>query len=223
MNRFARSSVLTFTQVNAVAPSFASIRLPVIIGLLTAGCASLAIYILSAMTGIKLSSLTRDPLDLTGLSPLTGLLSNLGAMVWAAATGICFVGAAIPGRDGRQHRFTRFLIFSGMLSLLFTVDDIFLIHDYFFPRYLRIRAIYSYAGYIIIVLCYFIYFFRFIFSTNYLLLAIGIFGLGTSLIVGVFIPSSNFQTFVEDSFKFLGIVFWLCYFANVVVLKAQLS
>jgi hypothetical protein len=43
--------------------------------------------------------------------------------------------------------------------------------------------------------------------------------LGLSVLLDAFFPFSNLEMFVEDSFKFLGIAFWISYFARVVVLK----
>ena len=54
-------------------------------------------------------------------------------------------------------------------------------------------------------------FFRTILKTEYLLLAIAGFLLGFSLAMDQLVPFSHTQTFVEDGFKFAGILFWLAY------------
>jgi hypothetical protein len=222
VNQLGRSPALNFPLGSAVVPR-SSIRLTLMAGFLTALCTSLGIYTLSLVHDIPVANLTRDPLAVTRSSPVTGILSNLGVMAWAAATALCLLGAVILSRDRRGQQLTRFLLSSAMLSALLMFDDAFLIHDYFFPKYLGIRAVYVYAGYLFVIMGYLIYFARQIRATDYLLLIIAFSGFGISIALDKIFLTTIFETFVEDSFKFLGILFWLAYFARVVAFEVHTS
>jgi ABC-type polysaccharide/polyol phosphate export permease len=101
------------------------------------------------------------------------------------------------------------------------LDDALLVHDYLFPKYLHIPEMYTYGGYTLIVAGYLIFFRRQILLTDYLLLLLAFIGLGFSVILDTSLPFSHLETFVEDSFKFLGIVFWLGYLTHTVVLNGH--
>jgi hypothetical protein len=164
-----------------------------------------------------------DPASVNRSSPLIGILSNLSIMGWAGATAICLLGAVVLRRDRRGQQWARFLFASGVLSALLMFDDAFLIHDYFFPKYLHIRAIYFYLGYIAIIISFLVYFSDKILATDYSLLLIAFPAFGLSIILDKIFLATSFETFVEDSFKFLGILFWLGYFARIVALEVHTS
>ena len=62
------------------------------------------------------------------------------------------------------------------------------------------------------ILGFLLVFFRRILRTDYVLLAVSLVFMALSVGMDEFIPYSRFETFVEDSCKFVGIVFWLTYF-----------
>jgi hypothetical protein len=218
----ARQSTARRTGVNKILTRFAlttqlpRLRLPLAACLLVACIGTMGVYFLSLVTGTPVSVFTRDPATVTKSRPLIGLLSTLGIMGWAAAVAICFMGAGVLSHDRRHRPLTWFLFASGMLCLWLLLDDALLFHDYIFPEYLHVPEIYAYIGYTAVFAGYFLYFVRQILLTDYLILMLAWCFLGVSVTIDTFLPFSHLVTFVEDSFKFYGIVFWLGYLAHTV-------
>lgn len=171
-------------------------------------------YYLSVETGTPVSFLTRDPATIVHVQPYIGILSTLGIMLWAAATALCLGGAALLPHDSRRHRTDRFLLFSGLFTLFLMLDDAFLFHEELFPRILHIPEIATYLGYVAITVAYLAWFADLILLTDYLLLLLAFLFLGVSTAMDQLLPFSDFGTFVEDSFKFAGIILWLAYFSH---------
>jgi hypothetical protein len=174
----------------------------------------MGVYTFGLFTGIPLDWLTRDPSAVTGSGFYIGMLSNLGMMLWSATTAICFFGTFLPSRSHHFRQPSFFLPISGILCLILTLDDGFMLHERVFPRLLHIPEIGIFLGYLIIFAGYSMYFFRWIVMTDYLLLILALLFLGLSTISDQIFPFSSLETFMEDSLKFLGIVFWLAYFSR---------
>jgi len=191
------------------------IRRTLLISFAIAFAGIIGVYILSRIFEAPLSELTRDPSAVTDTKFYIGLLSNLGIMIWSATTTICFFGVSLLKYGKRYHQLTNFLLFSGILSLILTLDDAFLIHETVMPSYFHIPEKGVYLGYLIFSAGYLVYFFRRILSTDYLLLTTALLFLGLSIFIDKAFPFTDIETFIEDGFKFLGIVFWLAYFSRV--------
>lgn len=197
------------------------IQLTLIISFATAFAGIISVYILSRLFGAPLSEFTRDPAAITHSKFYIGFLSYLGIMLWSSATTICLFGAFLLKYGKRNRQFTDFLLFSGILSLILTLDDAFLMHETVMPNYFHIPETGIYLGYFIISIGYLVYFFRRILSTDYLLLVIALLSLGLSIFIDKAFSFSNLETFIEDGFKFLGIVFWLAYFSRVALVTVH--
>jgi hypothetical protein len=167
-----------------------------------------------------LDRLTRDPLAVTGSAFYIGLLSNLGVMLWSATTAICFFRSFLLGYNHYFRPTTIFLFMSGMLCLILSLDDAFMLHEEVFPDYFGLSEKSVLGGYLIIFAGYLVYFFRQIARTEYLLFILALIFLGLSAILDQILPMSNLQTFIEDSLKFAGIVYWLTYFSRTVFVAA---
>lgn len=173
------------------------------------------VYTFSRATGVPISRLTRDVADAYDTGFYAGFLSNLGNLLWSAATAICFFALTLLARDNRHRRASRFLFCSGLLCLLLTLDDTFLFHEEVLPGYFHVPEFVVYIGYVVMVAGYLAYFIRRILMTDYIFLLIALVFLGLSAAADQFLPFSNRETFFEDGLKFMGIVFWLAYFALV--------
>lgn len=217
MNNFLLRLGLDNTNNVSVKNQLLRIRPTLVISFAAAFAGIIYAYILSRIYGTPLSQLTRDPSAITNSNFYVGLLSNLGIMLWSATTAICLFGVSLLKHSKRYHQITDFLLLSGILSLILTLDDTFLIHETVMPTYFHIPEEGIYLGYLIISIGFSIYFFRRILSTDYLLLIISLSFFGISIIVDTIFSYSDLETFIEDSFKFLGIVFWLAYFSRVVL------
>lgn len=181
-----------------------------------AACFAFAFVVVAGLLAVgllvdkPLSILTRDPAGTAGTGAYTGVLSTTGVMLWAAATAICFFGAA-QLRAGNS-RATRFLFFGGVVSLLLTLDDALLLHEQVLPR-LFIPEVITYLALMAAVGVYVVSFLRLILRTDYLLLAASVFFVGLMVALDQALPFTELGTFVEDGLKFAGIVFWLAYFS----------
>lgn len=170
---------------------------------------------ISTRSDIAVANFTRDPLAIVDAPPYLGLLSNLGITLWSAATAICLFSVSLLGKRGAPGGVRAFVLLGGLISLLLLLDDLYMLHEYFYPR-LGIFEKLAFAGYGVLVLGYLIGFRRQIGDTRfvYLLCALGLFAL--SLLIDrlpeTLLPMHHL---FEDGSKFLGIVCWLSYQASV--------
>ncbi len=190
------------------------VRLTLESGFAVVAISVIGVYSLSLATGVPLAKLTRDPATVTNSAFYVGILSNLGVLLWSACTAICFFGALLLNSDQKFRRSTVFLFFSGLVCLLLTLDDAFLLHEEVFPTYLKIPEAGVYLLYMVILAGFFFYFLPDLLSTDYLLLIVAGFFLGSSIFIDAVLPFSNAETFIEDCLKFSGIVFLLGYFSH---------
>ncbi len=188
------------------------IRLVVIVCFAAGLVGIIGVYAASQVTGKPASWLTRDPLDVIQSAFYIGVLSNVGIMLWSAATAVCFLGAFVLWFHNRCRQSALFLLFSGILCLMLTVDDTFMLHERVLPKHLHLPEVGIFVGYLAVLVGYCVYFVRRILSTEYLLLVLALFFLGLSSAMDQILPFTDLETFFEDSVKFIGIVFWLAYF-----------
>ncbi|MDQ3460913.1 MAG: hypothetical protein M3498_16720 [Deinococcota bacterium] len=167
------------------------------------------VYLLAKATGTPLSALTADPAAINRTSVYIGLLSNIGIMLWSATAAVGFLAAAVLRMLGHSPLF---LLASASLSVLLAVDDAFLLHERVIPRLLQIPEIVVYGGYGLLIGSYLLYFSRPILKTDYELLVLAFLCFAISVAIDIALPTTTRVTFVEDSFKLAGIVFWLLYF-----------
>lgn len=190
-------------------------RLPTLIISFTVGISGIVvIYVLSIITGTPLSDLTRDPIAIYSTNVYIGILSNLGLFLWSATAAIYFFGFSLLVPHNRRCYACWFLLCFGLFSLAFTFDDAFLLHEQAIPNRLHIPEFLIFVGYVVAAILFLIYFIRLILTTDYLLLLIAAIFLGISAVADQFLPFGNGETFFEDSFKFIGIIFWHAYCAH---------
>lgn len=188
-------------------------RLPLIIGSAIGAVGIAGICVLAFVTGSELSELTRDVVAVVDTHLYTGALSTTGLMLWAATAGICLLGAALMAPMAQQRTNMWFLLSAGALTSLLAVDDAFLLHERVFPNYLGLPQNGVYAVYIGMIAAFLVGFLPKILKTDYVILASALGFMGLSVGMDQFIVYTRFETFVEDSCKFVGIVFWLTYFS----------
>ena len=178
-------------------------------------------------TGTPLNQLTRDPAAITNHPFYTGFLSNVGILLWSATTAICLFSAGLVLQRHTGSSWGRFLYWSGLLTLLLTLDDLFLVHEVVLPDHLGFPEQLMYVTYLGLGLAYLIRFRRIILTTEYPLLGLAVMGMGLSVIFdgyndlgGTGLPA-GLSTLVENGAKFLGIVSWLFYFTRVSAVALQ--
>jgi hypothetical protein len=178
----------------------------------------IAITLGSIRSGTPIYTLMRDPLAVVHAHPLTGLVSNLGVILWCACAAVCLFAGAVVSRTGPREVFW-FLLCSGLLTLLVLLDDLFQFHESLAVHYLGVDQRSVLAGYMVLTIAYLATFHRRIreFAWIHLLVALGLFATSTLIDeTGWWIWSLEPWEghFVEDSIKFLGIAAWMGYFVH---------
>lgn len=184
----------------------------------------------SAMTSIPLRRLMLDPTEVTHVPFYTGIMANLGVLLWAAAASIClFISIFLSQMVGKAWK--NFFLISGLLTLFLLLDDLLRIHDEILPVYLGIKG--DILG-IVYVLLIAVYLFRFRtlivqYPYEFLVMALGFFGVSVAIDVAPSVLKNLFSqtniVFFEDGTKLLGIANWLAYFAYLgeAILKGKLA
>ena len=156
-----------------------------------------------------------DPATATGSPFFAGFVSNVGAVMWAAIATVFLFRFHLDCRPGRPSEWTRFLLWSGLFAALVGSDDLFLLHEELFPKYLSIPQVVVVATYGVLAIAYLGRFRTQIARTAYplFLLALGLLGVSVALDQiadrwEVYLPAGPF---IEDGAKLLGIGTWLSY------------
>ena len=168
-------------------------------------------------TGIAIAEFTRDPLGFTDIPVYTGVLSNLGAVIWSGAAAVCFFSYGISQTRAGGGASPHFLLAGGLITLLLLLDDFFMLHEVVFPEHVGIPEDVVYTTYAVLLLGFLVWFRATILQTDYLLLALGLAGLGFSIgvdLIASMVSLPGLYVF-EDGAKLFGIVSWAAYFVLV--------
>jgi len=176
-----------------------------------------ALVVLRVFFHVSMSDMTSDVTAIAKIHPLSGILSNLGILVWCAAASICAF-AAVTLRTSKPRDTFWFLVFSALVSSYLVIDDCFQFHQ-LASRYLGLNDKIFYMALGIAVSVYLIVFRRVIARTNYGFLVVAIGFLTSSVIIDAFlIPYlrryGDWMYLFEDGAKWLGIVSWCSYYVH---------
>ena len=162
---------------------------------------------------IPFEKITGDPANYYRAHPFTGIVSNLGALLWCAtATACLFAGFHLLKSKGKE---ANFLLLSGFFSTVLLIDDFFMFHDYLFYSFNQVVLEPIIYGLYLVLLLFFIYkYTKLILKNDYVILALAIFFLGLSVLCDLIFPSEGLEYFIEDSLKFMGIVSWMLFFTT---------
>lgn len=200
-------------QVKMVAPILLVIY-TILLGLL------FFVFIIGAQLDIPIARFTRDPAAIFDAHPFTGAISNIGILFWCSTAAVCFFTSVIHSKKGNIE-IGKFLLFSGLLTSVLLLDDLFMFHEFMFPEILHIPQIVTYLGYLVLVSIYFIKFRSAIFRTEYIILLIACIFFGLSIFCDIFLPQRGIEFLVEDGFKLFGIVTWLIFFTRTCFTQTQ--
>jgi hypothetical protein len=167
---------------------------------------------------VSMATMTRDVANIAKVHPLSGILSNLGVILWCVGASICAF-AAIILRNVKPRDTFWFLLSSSLLSAFLLLDDFFLFHEYLAPRHLSLNEKIVITALGIAVSAYLIKFRRFILRTNFSALVLALGFLTTSVVIDVilerwFLQLGHWIYFFEDGAKWIGIVFWCIYYVH---------
>lgn len=188
--------------------------LPVLLRLYVPTLLMLAIVAgVSVFTHQQVEHFTRDPVAIINSHPFLGAISNIGILFWCATAAIYLFSAAFLRLHRVKGEILGYLLSLGSMTLILMIDDLFLVHDMIFPKYLSIVEEFPFTLYGLMLLLWLLKFRRHILTTDFLLLllAFGFFGLsvGMDVLEGHLALPMNYL--FEDGCKLFGIVTWFAY------------
>jgi hypothetical protein len=181
---------------------------------------------------IPMKLMVQDIAAIGKTHPLAGFLTVLGSFLWCAAAVICFFSARLLFDYGLKEPFY-FAFFSGILSTYLLMDDTFQIHESISGTNQFFERIFIFILFITFLI-YVIRFRRCILNSKYFIFLIAIAFMGISIFLDAFYNPTGYiltkifrynltdwDYFFEDGFKWIGIGFWLTYFADTfyIILK----
>jgi len=198
---------------DASSASAGGYRLPNRKGLLMLYLPNVALLFLVAIAGlspqIAVSSLTRDMAGIAKVHPLTGVVSNVGILLWCATATVCLFSCHLLRQRG-AHQAAGFLLWSGLMSVGLLVDDFFMFHEYLAPVHLGLDEKVVLPSYVCITAFYLLRHRRLILEADYRLLATALVLFTSSILLDV-ADVSGWWNLAEDGCKLLGIASWFGY------------
>ncbi len=182
------------------------------------------VFYIGTKYNVPFEKITGDPVNYFQSHPFTGLISNLGILSWCIAAVVSLFSGIVLMRFKYQKE-SFFMVSSGIFTSVLLLDDFFLIHDFFLYLEGMTYLQYILYGIYAVALLYYAYKnYALILASQYVYLVVAIFCLGSSVFLDVLFEvfldlegdaQNDLQYFVEDSFKFLGIISWMVYFCKV--------
>ncbi|NEQ04339.1 hypothetical protein [Moorena sp. SIO3F7] len=174
----------------------------------------IAVFAVGSVYEIPFHYFTADPAYTHKFHPFTGILSNIGIILWCVSLTCCCFSSVVIWKSQKME--SRFLLLSGMVTAILLLDDFFMFHDYvliyFFSKYFSVQPV-VYLLYGVIMVIWGLRFLKLFKKTKYYFLVLAVFFFAGSILLDIILPSAGLQYFFEDSFKFLGIVSWTIYFS----------
>jgi hypothetical protein len=186
--------------------------LVLLITILTGSLFLLFTFEYSVYKDILPANLTRDTATILKGPAYTGALSNLGIILWSATAAIMLFSAAHLYQNTVQRRAALMTLLFGLLTTLLCFDDTYQFHEKAFSGIIYVPEELIYMFYltcivVIATVCRVV-----VVTTPFIIgiTAMAFFGISI-LIDELNLPSGKHDAFVEDSFKFIGIVLWTVY------------
>lgn len=171
-----------------------------------------AIVVSSLWTGIDIPRFTRDPLASLHVHPLTGVISELGVLMWWSGASVWGFSALVLQLQGEAQE-ARMLVHAALLSAYLAIDDQFQIHEDLAERYLGVPEMLVYAVLALAVAAFLLHHRRRLLRVDGWLLFISLAALGSSALLDAVLESrlwrlGHWYFLLEDGSKWIGIVFW---------------
>jgi len=173
---------------------------------------------------LTIPDLLRDVATLGGIPFYSGAVSQLGLLLWSAATTICFFIYFVLKKMNTPHKESlNFLLFAGFLSTYLMFDDTFMLHEEFFHDYLKIipeKVIIILLGVAMLAFLYVNQ--REILQSEYSLMFLAYMFFGISVAIDA-IPTRLYEDIyfiekiehlIEDGAKFTAIVTWITFYSR---------
>lgn len=169
--------------------------------------------LINVFRGITIGYLTRDPNAIGGNTYYAGFISQLGIFFWAGTAAICLFSYLLL-KQAKASPITLFIICAGALTLLLGFDDVFQLHEGFFPH-IGVSENIVLLSYLLLMASFLFQFQRVILRSNYVLFGIALSFFTLSMVVDVFSLFEPIRHLLEDGAKLFGIVTWSAYFAEI--------
>lgn len=181
----------------------------------------LTLALLRVRTSSTFFDLIRDPSAAMGSPPYIGFLSQVGAFYWISAAAICLFSSHLLRGIAKAQRHHKFLLLAGLFTLALAIDDVFLLHDYLFPKVLGIAEKPVLAAYGAFLIWLLVEFRSVIRSSSRPLLIVSIASFGLSLLIDYLNHASETRILIEDGLKLLGIICWMTFLADLASTSAS--
>ena len=149
---------------------------------------------------------------IANVHPLTGVVSNVGILLWCATAAICLFSSSLLRQQGARPE-AGFLLWAGLMTTGLLLDDFFMFHEYLAPVHFHLNEKLVHASYFCVTAVYLLRHRHLILETNYRLLAAALVLFAGSMLVDV-ADGEGWWRLVEDGCKILGISSWLGYHAG---------
>ena len=172
---------------------------------------------------IPIADLFRDTASAAKLHTLTGLISNLGILLWCVAGTVSMVAWAMFRWAG-DKAWARFFLASALLSFLLMSDDLLQIHERLAFAYCGIREKHVLLLLAVAAGTYLLVYRKRILATNYGMLVLALILMSTAVLVDRLFPHEDANSWFllyEDGPKFLGIAAWCAYYCRTAVVSIQ--
>lgn len=178
-----------------------------------------ALATISIYTQIPIARFMHDSTALARVSPFTGLLSNLGILLWCASAAACVL-SGLTLHHTSHKAIARFLIASSLLTAIILFDDLFQFHEVLAPHYLGLSETTIYVVHGLVIILYLLVFRRVILQTGYALLCCALVFFAISVAIDKGLARwpwklGSLGALPEDGSKFLGIASWCAYYMQV--------
>ena len=161
---------------------------------------------------IEPANLTRDTATILKGPAFFGALSNLGIILWSATAGIMLFSAVHLYQNTVQRRAALMTLLYGLLTAMLCFDDTYQFHEKAFSGIIYVPEELIYLFYltcivVIATVCRVV-----VVTTPYIIGLAAMAFFATSILIDELnLPSGIHDAFIEDSFKFVGIVLWTVY------------
>ena len=172
-------------------------------------CSALLIIVAEAQ-GIRRAVLLYDPPGEFGIPPYAGFFSYLGILALTGAAAICLFALSVTTTDATP----RVLFLGGLISALFAVDDLFMIHDWWLTEHFGIPETVVFALYGALVLALLAALGREALTPGALLLWVCLAFLALSTVLDVFDADVGWQGVAEEMTKLCAFVVWLLFWGG---------
>ena len=197
-------------------PSISTVNI-LMLSYLAIGLFLFAIIILGDTYQIPFEYLSKNPETNFGIPIYAGLLQKIRVILWLAGICVCFFSYLIIKIYSGSNQNAKYILYSGILTLLLFIDDFFQLH-LAFRLIFHIPNTIVYLVYAFYVVYIYYRFKEIIFESDYKILLLAFLLLGLAAVLDLLSDAKiiilSREEEIEASFKIFGVVTWTVYFVK---------